>query len=204
MDRRLIVVRRNQLALCDYLRGQFSGDKDVEVILDRRWGERRQCVQAQEPERRRAGRRQEAVREEDLRAHGFVVVRKPEALGLGEIEKLLGELHSQMGVKPPGDPTRGIREKSSIPTQSDGGTTPLKGRAPPNGNGTWKGRAAGAAKPLVSEELSVTPSTARLDQEREEWQRLLDKIGIGGLRLPENGALCSPWRKFLSELRAVT
>lgn len=165
-ERRRIVVARNRLALCDYLRQQFFGDKEVEVLVDRRWRERRQGVQAQAPERRRADRRREPVSAEDLNRHGFVVIRrKPQAVNLLEIEEVIRSLYNQIEVGPPG-----------------------------NGNGSRKGK-PDEAKRLVSDEPSVT---------REEWQTVLEKVGIDSLRLPENGALCATWRRFLNELRGGT
>ncbi len=175
MDRRLIVVARNQLPLCDHMRQQFFEDKEVEVLLDRRWRERRQRLQAQGLERRRTDRRKELVREEeDLRTHGFAVIRrKPEVLGLREVEKLIAELSNQIGVKPPVDTTETIRDTPSMQIESIQGTPP------------------------------VTPTAAGVDQDREEWLELLNLVGIQGLRLPENGFLCRPWREFLRQLKAV-
>lgn len=134
MDRRLIVVTRNQESLCDYLRQQFFEDKDVEVLLDRRCGQRRRSVQVRERERRRADRRQEPSREADLRTQGFVVIRpKPEAVDLREIEKLLGELQEQIGLTPPGDTTPARGEKLFLQRESFS-----------QGNGLWKRRSPGA------------------------------------------------------------
>ena len=180
MDRRLIVVARNQLPLCDHLRQQFFEDKEVEVLLDRRWRERRQRLQTQGLERRRTDRRKELVREEeDLRTHGFVVIRrKPEVLGLREVEKLIRELSDQAGVKPPVDTTEAIRDRPSMQIESIQDTRPSE-------------------KPLV------TPTAGSADQDGEEWLELLNLVGIQGLRLPENGFLCRPWQEFLRQLKAV-
>ena len=204
MDQRLIVVARNRLDLCDYQRQQFFEDKDIQVLVDRRWAERRQGVQAHEPERRRADRRQEPVREGDLNRHGFAVIRrKPEAVGLEEIEKPTGEVQNQIEVKPPVDATAVVQDKSSLQTPSIQGTPPAERGSPPNGNGILKGRLPGAAKGLVSEETSIIHSTAYFEQNREEWLEMLKKVGMDNLRLPENSPLCAPWRKFLNELRAA-
>ena len=134
MHRRQIVVTRTQVSLCDYLRQQFFEDKEVEVLLDRRCGQRRRSVQVRERERRRADRRQESSREADLRPHGFVVILpKPEAVGLGEIEKLLGELQEQIG----------------------------KRESFPQGNGLWKRRSPGA---VTREELPPPLRTTAVEQ----------------------------------------
>ncbi len=75
MVRYLLIVARNQPDLWQYLKNNFAGDEKVEVILDRRRGERRQRVQAHEPERRRAERRREPGLDKDLTYRSFVIVR---------------------------------------------------------------------------------------------------------------------------------
>ncbi len=205
MDRRLIVVARDQLVLCDYLRGQFSGDRDVEVILDRRWGERRQQIQAHEPERRRADRQQGPPGAADLHTHGFVVIRRrPEPIGLGEIEEPLGELHRQVSANPPDDPVRGVRDQISMQSQSLGMIPRMSKATPSNGNGIWIGRPNGPTRCLVSKDWSLTPPATAFEEGAQEWREVLKAIGLEGLRFPENGALCAPWRKFLNDLRAAT
>lgn len=57
MTRYLLIVARDQLSLCEYLTRAFSSDEQVQVLLDRRRGERRQLPQAHAPERRRGERR---------------------------------------------------------------------------------------------------------------------------------------------------
>lgn len=54
----LLIVARNQPDLCGYLSRSFAGDDKVQVILDRRVGQRRQGVQTNDPERRQGERRQ--------------------------------------------------------------------------------------------------------------------------------------------------
>lgn len=75
MARLLFIVKQDNDRLYDYLNRQLSGEEGVEVILDRRSAERRQRVQAHEPERRKGDRRRLPVNEDDLRSYGFVVVR---------------------------------------------------------------------------------------------------------------------------------
>jgi len=55
--RYLLIVAPNQPDVGSYLTRSFAGDQKVQVLLDRRRGERRQRVQAREPERRRTDRR---------------------------------------------------------------------------------------------------------------------------------------------------
>ena len=55
--RMLLIVRGPYAHLEDRLRRLFEGRHDVEVILDRRRGQRRARSQADQPERRRADRR---------------------------------------------------------------------------------------------------------------------------------------------------
>jgi len=66
----LIIVARDQPDLYEHLAEQFSGDREVEVLLDRR-----QRVQAHEPERRRADRQPRKGFADGLRSLGVVVTR---------------------------------------------------------------------------------------------------------------------------------
>jgi len=76
MVRYLLIVARNQPDLWRYLKQNFAGDEKVEVILDRRRGERRQRVQAYGPERRRAARRGPSSIDNDLCYRSYVIVRQ--------------------------------------------------------------------------------------------------------------------------------
>jgi hypothetical protein len=55
--RYLVIVGRREPKLHDYLTRQFAGDSSVEVVMERRGGERRQQTRPHQPERRRAERR---------------------------------------------------------------------------------------------------------------------------------------------------
>ena len=57
MPRRLFIVGRGNDRLYEDLRQQFSGNPDVEVLIDRRYAERRQSQTSHDPERRRSDRR---------------------------------------------------------------------------------------------------------------------------------------------------
>jgi len=72
----LLIVARNQPDLCRYLTNNFAGDEKVEVILDRRLGQRRQRVQPHELERRKGERRRQPSLDKDLTYRLFVIVRQ--------------------------------------------------------------------------------------------------------------------------------
>ena len=76
MVRYLLIVARNQPDLWHYLKNNFAGDEKVEVILDRRRGERRRRIQSHEPERRQDKRRRQPSLDKDLTFRSFVIVRR--------------------------------------------------------------------------------------------------------------------------------
>jgi hypothetical protein len=76
----LVVAARNHTDLYGYLRGQFGGDDNVQVLLDRRFDGRRRRQEVHRPDRRRADRRNVRGREDELYCHGFFVIRKFSAL----------------------------------------------------------------------------------------------------------------------------
>jgi len=78
LSRYLIIVARGQLSLYDYLTRNFAEDPKVQVLLDRRKGERRQKVQPREPERRKGERRRRPGIEQDLRSRSVVIIRVEE------------------------------------------------------------------------------------------------------------------------------
>ena len=75
MATHLFIVAWYRPDLWDYWRRWFSGVEDVQVLLDRRRGERRQSALAHEPERRRTDRRRPPGIEDELRGMGFAIVR---------------------------------------------------------------------------------------------------------------------------------
>lgn len=75
VNRLLFVVSRNAPERYQFLRYAFAGDDYVEVVLDRRWAERRQTPVGITVERRRAERRVHPV-SGDLERAGFSVVRR--------------------------------------------------------------------------------------------------------------------------------
>ena len=67
-----MIVARNEARLYSYAREHFAGD-DIEVVMDRRQGERRQGRAVPDGERRQTDRR--AHRTDDrLKTYGWVVV----------------------------------------------------------------------------------------------------------------------------------
>ncbi len=124
-------------------------------------------------------------------------------MGLREIEKPLGELHAQLVGKPPEDPVGDVDAQASVQTQTIERALSVWKAGPPNGSGIWNGRTNGPTQWVIAEDRSIIISRTPFDEGGQEWQEVLKKIGIEGLRLPDNGALCAPWRKFLNELRAA-
>ncbi len=77
MAQHLFIVAREQTDLFSYLAREFSAEPDVEVIVDRRQGERRarQAREAAEENRRQRERRLKAEIEGDLSTLGYAFVR---------------------------------------------------------------------------------------------------------------------------------
>ncbi len=71
----LFVVARAALDHYERLKGTFAQAHRVLVILDRRYGERRQAPRARRRERRRADRRSRSAVDVRLRRHGWAIVR---------------------------------------------------------------------------------------------------------------------------------
>ena len=76
----LFIVARNQPGLWHYLRRDFAEDEEIQVLLDRRRGDRRQRYQGQEPERRRSDRRRQPSIDNDLRYRSFVVLHQQQGV----------------------------------------------------------------------------------------------------------------------------
>jgi len=76
MARHLFIVARHDPYLADYLRERFSGESNVQVLLDRRRAERRRTDSATVPDRRRGQRRSRPEADDDLRlkSHAFVTL----------------------------------------------------------------------------------------------------------------------------------
>src|SRR4029453_1568433 len=78
MARHLFLVSRNDARLYEYLVERFRDDGNVQVILDRRRGERRRPSPRQEPERRRSGRRTRREVDLELQVRSNVILPLPE------------------------------------------------------------------------------------------------------------------------------
>src|SRR3989449_7140742 len=73
--KQIFVVARDRERLFDYAKRAFSGNSSVEVVLDRRRGERRGADKTSSPDRRRGDRRLMTEIDNHLRALGWAVVR---------------------------------------------------------------------------------------------------------------------------------
>ena len=75
MPREIFIVARDRPDLYRYLSQTFSDAENVQVIWDRRAGERRAApVTAHAPERRRGERRRRAAVEQELRNVGYAFI----------------------------------------------------------------------------------------------------------------------------------
>lgn len=72
----LFIVNREEPNLYEALRREFAGERRVEVIIDRRFGEQRREQAPFAEERRRGERRTRAEADAHLRAVGWAVVRQ--------------------------------------------------------------------------------------------------------------------------------
>ncbi len=73
MSSLLFLVAWDRPDLWDYLRRWFSEVENVEVVLDRRRGERRRSAGPEGPERRRTPRRRQPALDAEVRATGFAI-----------------------------------------------------------------------------------------------------------------------------------
>ena len=88
-DRFLLIVSRENETLANYLEQHFKGDNTVQVMVDRRQGDRRQSrrpsptpeapatTEATPPERRRNDRRGHPEVDNELRLTSFAIVTLP-------------------------------------------------------------------------------------------------------------------------------
>ena len=78
MKRVLLIVDRNARRLLSYVRDSFAGTEgEIEIIEDRRSGDRRAESRPPQLERRQRDRRKDDV-SRDLKRFGWVLVRRPE------------------------------------------------------------------------------------------------------------------------------
>ena len=81
MGRNVFIVSRQHRDLYTYLRERFASDPAVEVILDRRFGQRRQRKTEVGAERRRADRRQRPEVEQELQTRSHAIITIDETTG---------------------------------------------------------------------------------------------------------------------------
>jgi hypothetical protein len=79
MPRHIFIVARASSDLHEYLTRQFEDESNVEVILDRRYQERRRIRDHEGPERRRYDRRTHQAVDDELqdRSHAIVTIPDP-------------------------------------------------------------------------------------------------------------------------------
>ncbi|MGH7302446.1 MAG: hypothetical protein ACRELZ_04090 [Candidatus Rokuibacteriota bacterium] len=73
-DRFLFIVSRGNAKLAGYLQKHFAGDATVQVVVDRRHGQRRQQTADVGTDRRRADRRSRPHVDKELRLTSFAIV----------------------------------------------------------------------------------------------------------------------------------
>lgn len=73
-DRFLFIVSRGNTKLASYLQNHFTGDATVQVVVDRRHGERRQQTTDMATDRRRGDRRSRPHVDKELRLTSFAIV----------------------------------------------------------------------------------------------------------------------------------
>src|SRR5262245_11754561 len=78
MARHLFLFSRLEARRYEYLLERFRDDGNVEVILDRRRGERRRRSERQEPERRRSDRRTRREVDLELQLRSHVILTLPD------------------------------------------------------------------------------------------------------------------------------
>ena len=74
--RHLWIVSRDERKLYECLKDHFAGRPDVDVVFDRRHGQRRQRAASAPLERRQADRRRRSM-DEDLASLGVAITRIP-------------------------------------------------------------------------------------------------------------------------------
>jgi hypothetical protein len=86
----LIVVGRDQPELYEYFKWGFGQTAGVEVVVDRRLGERRGRRDGHGPsdDRRKGDRRRAAGTRAELRARGFLIARRNPSAGARDWETL--------------------------------------------------------------------------------------------------------------------
>jgi hypothetical protein len=76
-DRFLFIVSRGNAKLASFLQNHFAGDTTVQVVVDRRHGERRRRSADIATDRRRADRRTRPHVDKELRLTSYAIVTLP-------------------------------------------------------------------------------------------------------------------------------
>ena len=74
--RYLFIVARNRPDMLEQVKERLRGDNRIEVIADRRYGERRRSAMPREPNRRGADRRRPTTARDDLSVYPTLVAQK--------------------------------------------------------------------------------------------------------------------------------
>jgi hypothetical protein len=74
--RHLFIVSRDQPGLYEFLQQEFSEHSDVDVVLDRRQGERRRSSPARPDDRRQSDRRAPRGLEAEIQTRGYAIVHR--------------------------------------------------------------------------------------------------------------------------------
>jgi len=74
--RYLFIVARNRPDMLEQVKERLRGDNRIEVIADRRYGERRRSAVPREPDRRGADRRRPTTARDDLSVYPTLVAQK--------------------------------------------------------------------------------------------------------------------------------
>ena len=74
--RYLFIVARNRPDMLEQVKERLRGDNRIEVIADRRYGERRRSAVSREPDRRGADRRRPTTARDDLSVYPTLVAQK--------------------------------------------------------------------------------------------------------------------------------
>ena len=131
MGRYLVVAARNRHDLYEYLRRQFSGDDKVEILLDRRRGDRRRRPEPYEVERRHSDSRSGPGKDDRLYYYGLLIVRQlpgaqlrpppwvsrvtEESVGLGGLRRLEEAKATEARERVTGWITEGMRMSGLVP-----------------------------------------------------------------------------------------
>ena len=78
MDRLVFVVRRERVKLHDSLQSALLGEEGVDILLDRRHGDRRKRDDSVATQRRRWDRRTRFFSDAEVAVRGWTIVRIPQ------------------------------------------------------------------------------------------------------------------------------